>query len=230
MSDRKTVLWQEMRRTEFEEAAAAGAVVVIPMGSTEQHGRHLPVNTDLHNAQTIAVRAAQLVEEFPVIVAPPIWSGLSAHHMRFPGTITLSFQTMVGFLTDVCSSIAAHGFKKIILLNGHGGNVAIINAVCNYKLKYEDEIQVLPLTYWETIPEAMNEISEVDGGSIGHAGEMETSLELYLQEELVDKSQAAWAPGVGGDPTAGNKEKGERIVEAAAKRLAEIIREYRAKE
>jgi len=230
MSDRKKVFWQEMRRTEFEEAAAAGAVVVIPMGSTEQHGLHLPVNTDIYNAQSIAARAAQMVEEFPVIVAPPIWSGLSPHHMRFPGTITLSFETVVNFLTDVCSSIAAHGFKKIILLNGHGGNVAIVNAICNLKLKYEDELQVLPLTYWQTIPEAMNEISEVDGGSIGHAGEMETSLELFLQEELVDKSQMVAAPGVGGDPTAGTKEKGERIVEAASKKLAEIIREYRAQD
>ena len=88
MRDRKKIFWQEMRRTEFEEAAAAGAVVVIPMGSTEQHGLHLPVNTDLNCAQSIAVRAAQMVDEFPVIVAPPIWSGLSPHHMPFPGTIT----------------------------------------------------------------------------------------------------------------------------------------------
>ena len=70
-----------MRRTEFEELAKANAIVIIPVGSTEQHANHLPVNTDMNCCYTIAQRAAQSINEFPVLVSPPIWMGFSPHHM-----------------------------------------------------------------------------------------------------------------------------------------------------
>lgn len=229
MSKRK-ILWQEMRRVEFPEAAKAGAVVIIPIGSTEQHGPHLPVNTDMNCCWTIATRAAQAVEEFPVIVTPPIWSGQSPHHMRFPGAITLKLHTLVDVITEICESIAAHGFKKMIVLNGHGGNSALVQTLCQHKLRYENGLEVIPITYWDLIPEVFKEVMEVDRPGVGHAGEAETSLQLYLQPDLVEWSLAQPADGVHVDPRAATKEKGRRIVEAAVKKLAEVIREYHARE
>ena len=223
----KKILWQEMRRTEIEEAAKVDAVVIIPVGSTEQHGDHLPVNTDMNCCYAVAQRAAQSIDEFSVLVLPPIWMGFSPHHMAYPGSITLKYHTFVEVLTQVVASVHAHGFKKILILNGHGGNRSIVDSL-RLKLTYEDGIPLVAYTYWEmpSVPEEMKRISQTDEGSIGHAGEMETSLQLYLQPELVDIGSAAQIPGIWGDPTSGSREKGEQIVNAAVNALVKILRDY----
>ncbi|HEX76836.1 MAG TPA: creatininase family protein [Dehalococcoidia bacterium] len=223
----KKVLWQELRRPEFEEAVKADAIVIIPVASTEQHGNHLPVNTDANCCFAIAQRAAQAIDEFPVLVLPPIWTGYSPHHMDYPGTITLKYHTLVELLTQVAASIHAHGFKKILFLNGHGGNAAVVAAM-QLKLADEEGVPSLGYTYWDmpAVPEQMKAISQSDKGSIGHSGEMETPLQLYLQPELVDMAAATWVPGVMGDPSAGTREKGERIVNAAVDALVKILRDY----
>lgn len=223
----KKVLWQELRRTEFEEAVKADAIVIIPVGSMEQHGNHLPVNTDTNSCFSVAVRAAQAIDEFPVLVLPPIWMGYSPHHMAYHGTITLKFHTFVEVLTQVAACVHAHGFKKILFLNGHGGNTPTIAAL-RVKLPSEDSIPAIGYTYWEvpSVPEEMKKISQSDKGSIGHAGEMETSLQLYLQPELVELNTATWAPGVVGDPSWGTREKGERLINAAVAALVKLLRDY----
>lgn len=222
----KKIFWQEMRRTEIEQAAKAGAVVVIPVGAIEQHGNHLPVNTDINCCFSIAQRAAELIDDFPVLVAPPIWTGLSMDHIKFPGTISLKLHTFIDVLTEVISSIAAHGFKKIFILNGHGGNSGVINSM-RVKLLNEDKsvTSCIAYTYWRLIDRELEAISETDF-RIGHAAEIETSLQLYLQPELVDKKAASWAPGVAGDPSKGTYEKGKRLFEAAVKRVETALRNY----
>ena len=123
----------------------------------------------------------------PVIVSPPIWSGLAHYKKGHIGTITLSFETYIAMVCDVCRSIHANGFERIVLLNGHGGNRAI-NQALGVKLAEED-IFILPITYWDMIQEILDTESIRDHGSIGHAGEWETSLQLYLRPELVDWSR-----------------------------------------
>jgi creatinine amidohydrolase len=223
----KKVLWQELRRPEFEQAVKADAVVIIPVGSTEQHGNHLPIDTDANCCFTIAQRAAQAVDEFPVLVLPPIWTGYSPHHMAYPGTITLKYHTFVELLTQVAASVHAHGFSKILFLNGHGGNSPVIAAM-RTKLADEEGISAIGYTYWEmpSVPEEMATVSQSDKGFIGHAGEIETSLQLYLQPQLVDMDAAVWVPGLWGDPSTGAREKGERIINAAVNALANIVRDY----
>ncbi len=224
----KRILWEETRRPEFEELAKAKAVVIIPVGSTEQHGMHLPVNVDMNCCYSIAKRAAQSIDEFPVLVLPPVWTGYSPHHMAYPGSITLKYHTFVEVITQVVASVHAHGFKKVIILNGHGGNSGILNSLRN-KLAFEDGTPAATYTYWEipSVAEEMNILSQTDEGSIGHAGEMETSLQLYLQPELVDRGSAVGeASGCKGDPTSGSREKGERIVKAAVDAFVKIIRDY----
>jgi len=223
----KKVLWEELRRSEFEEAVRGDAIVIIPVGSMEQHGNHLPVNTDTSCCFTVAVRAAQAIDEFPVLVLPPVWVSYSPHHMTYPGTITLKFQTFVEVLTQIASCVHAQGFKKIVFLNGHGGNTPTIAAL-RVKLPSEDNIPAIGYTYWElpSVPEQLRKISQSDKGSIGHAGEMETSLQLYLQPALVDKRKLKWVPGVLGDPSKGTRDKGERLVNAAVDALVELLRGY----
>jgi len=223
----KKVLWQELRRPEFEEAIKADAVVIIPVGSTEQHGNHLPVNTDANCCFAIAQRTALAIDEFPVLVLPPIWTGYSPHHMAYPGTITLRYETFVELLTQVAASVHAHGFSKILFLNGHGGNSAVIAAM-RTKLADEEGASAIGYTYWDmpSVPEEMATVCQSDKGFIGHAGEIETSLQLYLQPELVDMAAAVWVPGLWGDPSTGAREKGKRIVNAAVNALASIVRDY----
>jgi len=219
----KKILWQEMRRTEIEEAAKADAVVIIPVGSIEQHGNHLPVNTDINCSFSIAKSAAEIIDDFPVLVTPPIWGGFSPHHMKYPGTISFKLHTYIDVLTDVATSIAAHGFKAVFL-NGHGGNIGAIFSM-RLKLMEDNGPPCIGYTYFTLVDEELKAISEADF-RIGHAGEMETSLQLYLQPELVDKGAATWAPGVSGDPTKGTYEKGKRLFEAAVNTVVTLIQDY----
>jgi len=223
----KKVLWQELRRTEFEEAVKADAIVIIPVASTEQHGNHLPINTDANCCFTIAQRAAEAIDEFPVLVLPMVWTGFSPHHMEHLGTITLKYDTFVELLTQIARCVHAHGFKNILFLNGHGGNSAVIAAM-RFKLGGEEGFSSVGYDYWNISPtsEKMEAVSETDRGFIGHAGEVETSLQLYLQPHLVDMDSAAWAPGVCGNSTVASREKGERIVNAAVEGLVKLLRDY----
>lgn len=222
----KKVLWEQMRRGEIEEAAKAGAVVIIPAGAIEQHGNHLPINTDTNCCFNIAERAAELIDDFPVLVTPPIWCGYSPDHIKYPGTITLKLHTYIDVLTEVATSIAAHGFKKIFFLNGHGGNAGVISSM-RVKLMNEDRIvaSCIGYTYWRLIDQELEAISEADF-RIGHSGEVETSLQLYLQPELVDKETASWASGVLGDPAKGTYEKGRRLFEAVVTAVVKVLRDY----
>jgi len=224
----KDVLWQKLRRTEFEEAVKADAIVIIPVGSTEQHGNHLPINTDANCCFTIAQRAAQAIDDFPVLVLPPVWTGYSPHHMAHPGTITLKYHTFVELLTQIATSVYAHGFKKILFLNGHGGNSPVIAAM-RTKLAAEEGVSAIGFNYWEipSVPEQiMKIVSQSDKGFAGHSGEMETSLQLYLQPELVDMEAATWVPGVWGDPSTGTREEGESIVNVVVSALIKMLRDY----
>lgn len=224
----RKVLWQELRRNEFEQALKAGAIVIIPVASTEQHGDHLPVSTDSNACFTIAQRAAQAIEEFPVLVLPPIWTGYSTEHMTYPGTITLKYHTFVKLLTEVAVSVYSQGFRKIFFLNGHGGNESITNFM-RIKLVNEEGVSSSVAYTWWNIPrvvEEMKKVSQSDKGRIGHAGELETSIQLYLQPELVNRSAAVWVRGVLGDPSTATCEKGERVVKAAVDALVKMLRDY----
>lgn len=228
----REVLWERLRRTEIEEAAKAGALAMIPVASLEQHANHLPLNTDSNIVSTIARRAAQAIPEFPVLVLPTVWTGYSPHHMAHPGSVTLKYHTFVDVLTQVASSVHAHGFRKILLLNGHGGNSAIVAGMYT-KLAQEDRVSVVVgYDYWNLpgMPEAMRRLCPVDRGFVGHAGEFETSVQLHLQPDLVDARQAAWAPGAFGDPSAGSEEKGKGLVEAGVEALVRVLRSYQSGE
>lgn len=250
----RTVYWQKLRRPEIALARDQGAVVLLPIGSTEQHGAHLPVDTDIAAATAICVRAAEQVTEFPVLVAPPVWAGYSPHHMEHPGTITVRHETFTALLTDVVDSIRHHGFDHLILINGHGGNAGHLAALAN-KLSTTGR-PVAQTSWWNLVRDDFREILEGELKGVGHACEAETSCYLALDPTGVDPSLAvryladsyvvpidatalhdagmsfppvfrAGTPGVHGDPTLATAEKGRRILDIASRRLAAFIRAYR---
>ncbi|MFH1169270.1 MAG: creatininase family protein, partial [Chloroflexota bacterium] len=182
---------------------------------------------------------AEAIDDFPVLVLPAVWTGYSPTHMAYPGTVTLRYHTFVDVLTDIAVSVHKHGFKNIFFLNGHGGNDFLVNSM-RIKLATEDGVPSTVGYTWWNFPSVLEEMERVcesdkdcaprvgerDTSVIGHAGEREMSVQLYLQPELVDRDAAAWVKGVWGDPAAGTREKGERIVNAAVEALIKILRDY----
>ncbi len=223
----KKVLWQEMKRTEFDAALKADAVVIIPCGSTEQHGEHLPVNTDSNCSFEISKKAAEAIDSFPVLVLPPVWTGYSPHHMGFQGAVTVRFATYLELLTDIAKSLHAHGFKNILFLNGHGGNSPAVAALRN-KLLDEASFPVVGYDYWSLpgVSAEIKRVNEVDKGVPGHSGEFETSMELFLQPQLVDEDRLRWVPGMRGDPEKASREKGERLFNFIVGALVKVIEDY----
>src|SRR5215831_4283687 len=117
----KKVLWQELWRYEFQEALRHEPVVIVPTGSVEQHGPHCPMDVDISGPFYMAVAAARRVDEFPVLVAPPVWSGFTHYNMGFPGTLSLRLETYQALMADVLRSIHANGFPRIVVVNGQSG-------------------------------------------------------------------------------------------------------------
>jgi creatinine amidohydrolase len=123
----RTVHWGEHPWEEIRQIAAAGAVAVAPFGSTEQHGPMLPVDTDIRIAEKVAAEGATVAMEqhgVPVLVMPTMPYGLAAHHMQFAGTVTLQPETYVAVVAEILSCAVEHGFRKIGVISGHGGNRA----------------------------------------------------------------------------------------------------------
>src|ERR671913_202887 len=184
-SSGKKVLWQEMLRHELLAALTQDPVVIVPVGSIEQHGPHCPQDVDISIPFHLAVQTAAAISEFPVIVAPPQLLGFTHYNMGEVGTITLGLETFIDVLCDISRSIWANGFHRIILLNGHGGNEQPTWSA-SVKLAEED-VWALAITYWNMALDELKAMSDADD-SIGHGGEWETSLQQYLRADLVDNS------------------------------------------
>jgi creatinine amidohydrolase len=168
---------------EVEEALTRTDMVIIPVGSIEQHGKHLPLCTDIYAVIETSKLIAQQAE---VLVAPAVFVGLSEHHLGFPGSLTLTPATFEAVVFEVAQSLMHHGFNKIMIYNGHGGNttsvvnvVQKINQTTSATAVFLNEIQLPP----EENPEPTVPYDS-------HAGEGETSTMLYLAPSLVDMSQA----------------------------------------
>ena len=220
------VEWGKLHRGELAERAKAGAWVLVPVGSMEQHGEHLPVDTDTMSAWHVACSAARRLDHPPVVVTPPIWAGLSPHHMAFPGAITLRLETLLSLIADISTSIVSQGFDGMVLVNGHGGNRSLLEAIA-LQLRHQLDIPILPVSYWDLIPEVLEEVREGKGTSIGHSGEMETSIQLYLQPQYVADDKPL-VPGTTDDPALGERDKGQRLMEAATEALADYVQRVAA--
>jgi creatinine amidohydrolase len=181
-----------------EMAGLGQKVVVLPLGSTEQHGRHLPLLTDTVICQEIVRRAdAELGDE--ALFLPLLWVGVSEHHRAFPGTVSVQGETYTNFVADVLESLIGGGFRRILLLNAHGGNsVPGHAALYKAQMRHRDErdLWLVFATWYAMAAPQIAAMPQLEQRKVTHACELETSMVLRLRPELVDldAAQAANVP------------------------------------
>lgn len=167
---------------EVDARIAAGVdAVLIPIGSTEQHGHHMPLDTDCFIARSLCARAADAAAEEGVelLVAPTLNVTLSWYHMQFPGTVRLSTTTFLQVFREVCDSLVQHGFENLVAVNGHGGNIAALTVAVNHYFETTGR-RVFLVQWWDL---ASDVLSDVEGPMI-HAEEAETSIALALGQQV----------------------------------------------
>jgi creatinine amidohydrolase len=247
------VEWGRLPAAEIRRRAEADAIVLIPIGATEQHGPHLPTMVDHRLAHEVATRAARMVlDRTPVLVTPVIPFGMSEHHVSLGGTITLDYATMAAVVGCVAGSAVRQGFRRLFVLNGHGGNTAPLEAIVA-ELTVRHRLPIACATYWQVAEPEIAGILERQRGVL-HACEAETSMIWAVEPETVDaeiisqchgplvpglSAIAGVNPGVYrwrqigtrspngviGEAGAANRDKGERLLEAAAAALAAALRD-----
>jgi creatinine amidohydrolase len=177
-----TLRTQEFAALTTDEVAAAcdhDALVLVPVGAIEQHARHLPVDTDIFLSSNVARLAASRISRVPVLVAPSLSFGFSPHHVSHAGTITLRLDTYLAVLGDIAGSLVRSGFRRIVFVNGHGGNNAPLRAKVGELVT--DGLPVATVDYW--VPSEAQWIPKLKGALRrgGHACEQETALTLSLR-------------------------------------------------
>lgn len=192
--------WAHWTTRDFARAQASGAlsptIAVLPVGATEQHGPHLPLNVDTTLVDgVIAASLPYIAEEVPALFLPTQAVGLSPEHSAFAGTLTLKSETVIRLWTDIGESVAATGVKKLVLLNSHGGHVGVMDMVARDLrarlglLVYSVNTFGLPLA--GPAGEDVNALFSAHEHRFGiHAGDIETSMMLALQPQRVDMAQA----------------------------------------
>jgi creatinine amidohydrolase len=244
-----------MTTVEAGRAAAAGSVVIIPAGAFEQHGPGMPLATD-------SIRAEHVVEQVAArlggraVIGPSIPVGVSPHHLAFAGTVTLSTSTFAAVVREYVDSLHRHGWRKVLVVTGHGGNNATLTAVGQDLLTSHPDLQfawtpVTPLAR-AVMPRNLSEVH-------GHSGEAETAQMLHIAPELVHRDRLAKgttsldeldpvarlsrrdghpsltirydrlsANGILGDPTAVTPAMGKTIVDTVVTRIADYVTEWLA--
>lgn len=191
--------WSELPAPALRELAAQGAIALWPVGSTEQHGAHLATGFDLVSAEAVCDRAA--VELAPrAVVLPGLPLGSSDHWLPLGATLSLRPQTLEALVSDVIRSVAAAGFRYLLIVNGHAGNVGPILSALGATSQSSPAVELV--SYWNLVSsEELAAACTADNGGIGHAGEVETSIGLYLGDGLVAGDWAGTSPGasLGGD-------------------------------
>jgi creatinine amidohydrolase len=243
--------WQEAKA-----AAEAGRVMIVPVGSTEAHGPHLPLDVDTHQAGHIAGLVA---ERTGAVVAPPLPYGYATTWMGFAGTVTLQASTFETVVYEIVTSLLQHGFEKLIVLNGHRPNGTVIDVAARRAI---DDLpagraaEVTALSYWEPGAAAVHALRRSKVGGMGHACEFETSVQLATRAELVHmerlegvhtplvgwdlvapvtpaRTYGPWPapsaehPAVFGDPSVATAESGHAFIDAVVDALVDFVNELK---
>jgi creatinine amidohydrolase len=235
----------ELHWPEVKKLDRKNIVAIVPVGSMEQHGPHLPFQVDVLVSSRLAEDLEKRIPE--ILLVPPIWTGVSAHHMDFPGSITLRAKVFIDLLHDICSSLYHHGFRRIVLLNGHGGNRSSLE-VLGQELFVELGLTVNTLAYWDLVPDLVKALKKTKSSGMGHSGELETSLLLHLEPRLVNQKAIPQGvlgidqpgpttgikryvnmkehseEGVIGMPSAASPEIGEKLYQGALNALEKAVR------
>ena len=175
---------EELTWKEAEERQ--DSLVVLPTGSVEQHGLHLPLVVDTFLVTRVAEEAIRLADgSGEVLLCPTLPYGFSEAHVDFCGTISIGPETYVALITELVGSLADNGFRRFLLLNGHGGNLDLLKTAVRKIRRREDGTLVTVSSYWQIASASIQEWRKSGPGGVCHACEMETSLMLFLAPELV---------------------------------------------
>jgi creatinine amidohydrolase len=246
--------WPEVRR-----AAAEERVCLIPVATLEDHGPHLPIDTDVRITAEICRRTAEAAPDQTVLL-PIIPHGYSPHHMDFPGPITIAWDTFTRYCKDVGTSLARHDFRRMLYLNGHGSNQPLVEMAARLVCVEHPNVLAASAFYLsgKRSLARIEELRESDAGGMAHACELETSIYLAIDAEAVDMEKAVdergypagehafmeWADGplrvmpwwssfsrtgVQGDATKATAERGAALLDAAVEECVGFVRELLAK-
>ena len=187
------VAYEQLTWPETNQVIAQNRVAILPVGSLEGHGPHCPLDTDTVIADGVCHRVAEAIPD-KAIVLPAVTYGLSPNHMDFPGTITIKEDTFIQYIVDICSCLAYHGFRRILIINGHGGNQSALDVAARMVNMRHPGVLCGMMAYYLT-PRAMRidaELAASQGlrGSMDHGGLGETSCYLAFNPEPVDLSKA----------------------------------------
>jgi creatinine amidohydrolase len=259
MNPTKSYKYQHYTWPEIKELVKRQPVVVLPIGSVEDHGHHLPLDVDNFLITSICEEAAKRLDG-EMLLLPPIPYGFEEHHLDFPGTIDIGMEHLLHFVLDVTRSVARHGFSRILLADGHGSNMPILDLVAR-RTVLETEALCAAFIWPSLAREAIEKVRQSQKpGGMAHACELETSVYLYLDGSKVQMEKArkeigmppsrfiwmdlmsaspvvmmdVWSrfskSGVVGDPTLASSEKGKVVFEAVVNGLVELVREFKSYE
>jgi creatinine amidohydrolase len=232
---------------DLRDKAQADAIVLLPVASMEQHGPHLPVGVDTILCEAVCKAAAEaVIDEMAVVVAPTLWCGMAEHHMAFGGTFTFDIPTYRAVLLRFLESLERHGFKRVLIVNGHGGNIAALGAFLP-DFARETGLTVRFITYFDPARAAIAPLLD-DQDGVHHACEVETSLMMVVAPDTVRREKLAEAhgpaksssppvgvgryrsfrdisaSGVIGDARRANADKGQKLLAACRDGVAGIVR------
>ena len=232
----------EMNAAHLKKTVRKDTVAVLIFGACENHGDHMPFGSDFITPFELAKRVASKYRK--LLILPPMPYGVSSHHKDFYMTISLEPETMIAVIRDILFSLVSNGVRRILIINGHDGNIAPIELAARFvKEKYPDVVIACLESWWELVGKVLKKTFKVWQG-LGHGGEAETSAMLALRPDLVDMKRAPstiiprlpedvriyWKfkelshSGAAGAPREASKEKGEKIVRALEDTLLSFIR------
>jgi creatinine amidohydrolase len=185
----RNIFYERLKWPEIRDAARADQVIIIPFASIEQHGLHLPLDVDLRLAREVCVRAARRNPN--CLVMTPMAFGFEPHHMAWPGTIDVDWDVLIRYGVCVVSSLARHGFRRILIINGHGSNRPILEMIVRLAQVRHPEIICAGQSWFAlgAVAKAFQPLQ--DSAYTSHACELETSAYLAIDPDRVDMSQAS---------------------------------------
>jgi creatinine amidohydrolase len=236
--------FHEMTAPELQQVPRDATLVLAPIAACEQHSRHLPTFTD---ALLVTAVAENVESHLPrgVLLLPTLWLGASSHHLRLGGTLSADVDTLVAMLCDLLTSLLEDGYQRLLLLNGHGGNIDAMHvALRRIQPRYRGRL-LAAASYWELAQTDLAALAEGKRKSMGHACEFETSMVMALRPDLVRRPEIADDPpreepalrglytaedfkqrtdhGAVGYPELATAEKGRAFLKAATDRTREVV-------
>lgn len=179
--------YAEMTAIELKNVSREETLVILPIAAVEQHGPHLPTGTDEMICTAVVENVEEQLKE-KVVLLPTLWLGASQHHLRWGATLTCRVENYETLLCEICESLLNDGFRRVMILNGHGGNIGPMQIALRRLQVDFPTCQLMAASYWSIAEDEIASVMEGNCKTVGHACEAETSLMMHLRPELVDES------------------------------------------